>query len=109
MREFPLLHLVVCCVLYSCSVLCLLLMSQYKIDHNVRIFNTQSLRLGLLATCTVMCSTAWRFWYVAIGENQTNWAVALGTFGLITTPIAWVYFKRKQNEDRRPWLVTKQR
>lgn len=102
-----LLVLAVCCVLYSCAVCAMLVLSHYKLTRRVKIFETQSLRLGVLGICTVMCSSAWRFWYVAIGQHQTTWGVAVGTFAMIMAPIGWIYYKRKQDEGRGAWLTTK--
>ena len=93
-----LVELAGCCMLYSLGVLAMLLLSHYKLTRRVMVFETRSLRLGLMAICTVLCSSAWRFWYVAVGQHETTWAVGLGTFVLIMTPIAWIYYKRKQNE-----------
>lgn len=107
MSEMP-EQLTVCGVLYLCGVLGVLVLSHYKLAHQVKIFETKSLRLGLLAICTVMCTAAWRFWYVAVGLHETTWAVSLGTFLMIVAPIAWVYYKRKQDEGRGKWLITKQ-
>jgi len=103
-----LVELVVCFVLYSGGVCGILVLSHYKLTHRVKIFETKSLRLGLLGICTVMCTSAWRFWYVAVGQHQTTWGGGLGTFLMIMAPIAWVYYKRKQDEGRRTWLITKQ-
>lgn len=99
---------VACCVLYTLGVCGILVLSHYKLTRRVKIFENKSLRLGLLAICTVMCSSAWRFWYVAVGQHQTNWGVALGTFVMIVAPIAWIYYKRKQDEGRGTWLIRKQ-
>ena len=103
-----LVELLVCCVLYSLGVWGILVLSHYKLTRRVKIFENKSLRLGLLGICTVMCSSAWRFWYVAVGQHQTTWGVGLGTFVMILAPIAWVYYKRKQDEGRGTWLITKQ-
>jgi len=102
-----LVELVVWCVLYSIGVFGVLLLSHYKLTRRVSIFETKSLRLGLLGICTLMCTSAWRFWYVAVGQHQTTWGVVLGTFLMIMAPIAWVYYKRKQDEGRGTWLITK--
>jgi len=102
-----LVELLVCCVLYVCGVSGILLLSHYKLTHRIMILETTSLRLGLLGICAVMCTSAWRFWYVAVGQHRTNWGVGLGTFLMIMAPIAWVYYKRKQDEGRGTWLITK--
>ena len=94
-------------VLYGCAVCAMLVLSHYKLTRRVKIFETRYLRFGLMAICTLLCSSAWRFWYVVIGQHETTLGVALGTFVLIMAPIAWVYYKRKQDEARGIWLITR--
>ena len=106
--DYTLVQLAGCLVLYSLGVFAMLLLSHHKLTRRVQVFETRSLRLGLMAICTVLCSSAWRFWYVAVGQHETTWGMGLGTFVLIMAPIAWIYYKRKQDEGRGIWLTTKQ-
>ena len=104
-----LLTLLLCSFLYGTSVCLLCVLSHYKRTRVVRVFDTRSLRLGLMAICTLMCASAWRFWYVVVGRHETTLGVGLGTFVLIGAPIAWVYYMRKQSEVRGTWLIAKQK
>ena len=102
-------RLVVYMLLYSLSVLALLAMSHYKRARDIQIFQTRSLRLGLMLICTGLCCSSWRFCYVASGEHATTLGVGLLTFLLITAPIGWVYYRRRQSEGHTVWEIKGQR
>ena len=102
-------QLVVCVVLYTLSVSAIIVLSHYKIAKRIMIFETRSLRLALMAICTGLCSSAWRFWYLAADQHATTWGVGLGAFALIMAPIGWIYYRRKLDEGHGTWLTAKRK